>query len=81
MNPAATILLTAAAVIWLAPLAVVAGCYVRDRLEDRAEQKLRAEEIRFETTPEWRAVMAAVEPEPIYDQLVCESIEKAEGWK
>ena len=94
MTTSATVLVTAAAFIWLAPLAVVAGCYVRDRLEDSAEQKLRAEEM-FLASPTWLAVVAAIEtPAPsmtLYDQislefaardLTDESLARAvEGWK
>lgn len=76
---AAWVLAIAAAVIWLAPAVVVLVVAVRDHLADIADARRRAEQDR-EVTDEWLAVLAATEPTPIYDALVCEHIEKAEGW-
>lgn len=67
------------AAVWLTPGALIALWIAADRYLARREADQRAEQDR-EVTPEWLAVLAAVEPTPIYDELVCEQIERAEGW-
>ena len=79
MTAAAQIIATAAAIIWLASPAYVAGLYCRLRLDQRAEARVRAEQGR-QVSAEWLAVLAATEPTPVYDQLMCEQMERAEGW-
>lgn len=77
MTAAAIVLFVAAAAIWTAPLAAVAALFTWDWFACRGERQ--ANEA-LETTPEWLALLAATEDTPVYDALVCESIEKAEGW-
>lgn len=79
MSPAVQILFTAAAIIWLASPAYVAGLHFRLKLDRRDQARRRAEQGR-EVNAEWLAILAATEPTPIYDALMCEQIEKAEGW-
>ena len=79
MTTAAIILWVAAALMFgWAPLVLVVA-WVTERLDARDESKRRAQQDR-EVTPEWLAVLAATEPTPIYDRLVCEQMERAEGW-
>lgn len=59
--------------------AVVGFLLVSVHLDKRAATKRRAEQGRV-VDAEWLALLAATEPTPVYDQLVCEEIEKAEGW-
>lgn len=77
MSAAATVLFVAAFLIFVWPLVVLAAVWICARLDDEA---LRREQQDRETTPEWLAVLAATEPTPIYDRLVCEQMEHAEGW-
>lgn len=79
MNAAAAVLLAAAAIIWLATPVFLVATSCREARARRAEKARREQESR-ETTPEWLAVLAATEPSPIYDRLVCEQMERAEGW-
>lgn len=66
--------------IWCLPSALIVAWLVADEyLAAREDRRRRAEQAR-EITPEWLAVLAAVEPTPVYDALVCEQIERAEGW-
>lgn len=65
---------------WLTPVALVVAWVVADEwLAAREDRKRRTEQAR-EVTPEWLAVLAAIEPTPVYDALVCEQMERAEGW-
>ena len=74
-----SILLTALA-IYLTPTALVLAWIEADSyLARREEDKRRAEQDRT-VDAEWLAVLAATEETPIYDRLMCESIEQAEGW-
>jgi hypothetical protein len=62
------------------PTALVIGWIWADELlADRADRRRRAEQDR-QADAEWMADLAAIEPTPVYDQLACEHIEKAEGW-
>lgn len=54
-----------------------AWAYADEWLADRADRERRAEQDR-EVSAEWLAVLAATEPTPIYDRLVCEQIEREE---
>lgn len=66
--------------IWTVPSALFALWLAADSwLDARAEKRRRAEQGR-EVSPEWLAILAATEPTPIYDALMCESMERAEGW-
>lgn len=65
--------------VYLLPSALVVLWIAADRWLDRREAEKRAEQDR-EVSAEWLALLAATETSPIYDALVCESIEKAEGW-
>ena len=58
---------------------VLAWAWADEWLADRADRLRRADQDR-QVEAEWLAVLAADEPTPIYDQLACEAIEKAEGW-
>lgn len=60
---------TAAVFVWLA---------VGSWLEHRADQRRREQQGR-EMSLAWIVGLSS-EPTPIYDALVCERIEKAEGW-
>lgn len=67
------------AACWLTPGAlIVAWCYADRWLDARHDADRTIP--RPEVTPEWLAVLAATETTPVYDQLVCEEIERAEGW-
>jgi hypothetical protein len=56
-----------------------AWLWADEQLADRADRRRRAEQDRA-ADAEWLADLAAIEPTPVYDQLACEQIEKAEGW-
>lgn len=71
-----TLLIVAA--MWLLPSALIVAWIKADEWLDARYAAEQPE--RLEVTPEWLAVLAAVEPTPIYDALVCEGIERAEGW-
>lgn len=72
-----TLLLTALAIV-LTPTALVLAWVEADSyLARREEDKRRAEQER-EVDDEWLAVLAATEETPIYDRLMCESIEREE---
>jgi hypothetical protein len=79
MSAAAQVLIAAALCIWLGIPAHILGAACRLKLDQRQEARRRAEQGR-EVTPEWLALLAATEETPVYDRLVCESMEKAEGW-
>lgn len=75
MNPLITV-----AAFWLTPPLLIAAYFLVDSwTERRREARRRAQQDR-EVTAEWLAVLAAPETGPVYDQLMCESIERAEGW-
>ncbi len=57
---------------------VIAWLLADEWLAVRADKKARIEQDR-EADAEWFALLAATET-PIYDELTCEQIEKAEGW-
>lgn len=57
---------------------VLAWAWADEVLADLADRRRRAEQDR-QTDAEWLAVLAE-ESTPVYDALVCESIEIAEGW-
>lgn len=66
--------------IWLVPIALIVAWLAADSfLARREDARSRAEQDR-EITPEWLAVLAATESTPVYDALVCEHMERAEGW-
>lgn len=79
MPAAAAVLITAAVIIWGAGPAWAFCLAVSARMDARAEKRRRVEQGR-EVSPEWLAILAATEPTPIYDALMCESMERAEGW-
>jgi hypothetical protein len=56
-----------------------AWLWADEQLADRADRRRRAEQDR-QVDAEWLADLAAIEATPVYDQLACEHIEKAEGW-
>jgi hypothetical protein len=56
-----------------------AWLWADEQLADRADRRRRAEQDR-QVDAEWFAEMAAIEPTPVYDQLKCEEIARAEGW-
>lgn len=78
MTAASAILWTAAAFMFGYGPAYYLALHVRERREDRADARRREEQDR-QVDREWLALLAATETS-VYDQLVCESIEKAEGW-
>ena len=49
------------------------------KLDRRAETRRRAEQGR-QVDAAYIASLAADEPTPVFDRLMCESMEKAEGW-
>ena len=57
---------------------VLAWAWADEWLADLADRRRRAEQKRV-ADAEWFALLAE-EPTPIFDQLACEAIEKAEGW-
>ena len=61
MTAAASIIATAAAIIWLASPAYVAGLWCRLKLDQREEARRRVEQGR-QVDAEWLAVLAATEP-------------------
>jgi hypothetical protein len=64
----------------VAPTALVlAALWIRDLRADRADARRRAEQDRA-VDAAWFAELAAMETTPVLDQLMCEQIEKAEGW-
>lgn len=65
--------------VYLLPSALVVLWIAADRWLDRREAEKRAEQDR-QVSAEWLAVLAATEPTPIYEALVCEQMERAEGW-
>ena len=66
--------------LWLVPTALIFAWLAADSwLARREDERRRAEQDR-EITPEWLAILAATEPTPVYDALVCEHMERAEGW-
>lgn len=79
MTAAAWVLAVAAAVMFGFGPAFCLALWLaerRDRIEDeqlRAVEGHRVDAERF-------ALLAATEPTPIYDELKCKEIEKAEGW-
>ena len=79
MNPATLVLWSAAALMFGYGPAYLAVVALRDHLHDRADKARREQQAR-QVSPEWLAVLAATEPTPIYDRLVCEQMEQAEGW-
>jgi hypothetical protein len=70
MSAAATVPFAASAAIFGYALVVA----VAERRAARAEAERRARAQRA------RVVLAASEPTPLYDRMVCEQMEKAEGW-
>jgi hypothetical protein len=58
---------------------ILAWLWIDERLAERQDRRRREQQDR-QVTAEWLAVLAATETTPIYDQLACEQIEKAEGW-
>ncbi len=65
MTAAAQVMFAAAFSIWLGVPAYLAGRMIRLHMDDRAEAKRRREQNR-ETTPEWLALLAAVDdPNPM----------------
>ena len=72
MTAAATVLFTAAAVIWLAPVAALVALRVRERREARAEAARRAEEGRV-ADREWLALLAATDA-PIFAEVWADSL-------
>lgn len=92
MNAATVTLWTAAVLIFAYAPVYLLVVGIRERRRDREDARRRTEQDR-DVTPEWLALLAAVEPErpalpqrrptdctPIYDALVCARIEKEEGW-
>lgn len=66
--------------LWCVPSALIALWIFADEfLAAREDRKRRAEQDR-QVSAEWLAVLAATEPTPVYDALVCEQMERAEGW-
>jgi hypothetical protein len=62
------------------PTALVIGwLWLDELLAARADRRRRAEQNRA-VDAEWLADLAAIEPTPVYDQLKCEEIARAEGW-
>lgn len=75
----------AAALFWIAAAftfgygpAFVLTLILRDRRDQREDARRQAERDR-RAEEEWAAVVAATST-PIFDQLTCEAIERAEGW-
>lgn len=78
MNAATAILWTAAAFIFACAPAYLLALAIRERRDQREDARRREAEDRA-ADAEWLAVLAATET-PIFDQLTCEAIERAEGW-
>lgn len=66
--------------LWLVPTALIVAWLAADSFMARREDARRRAEQDREITPEWLAVLAATEPAHVYDALVCEHMERAEGW-
>lgn len=79
MTAATAILWTATAFMLGYGPAYCLALAVRERREDRADARRREEQDRA-VDREWFTLLAATETTPIYDQLECESMERAEGW-
>lgn len=77
MMTAAAVCLIAASVIWAAGPIAALSLWISASFDRRAEDKRRAEQGRT-VDAEWLAVLAATEETPIYDRLMCESIEREE---
>lgn len=89
-------LLIIGAVVWLGVPAFLAGCVLRERRDDRAQPEdegTTAEWLALLAAVDGPAIPAprrpadlsagvgwARESSPIRDRLVCESIEREEGW-
>jgi hypothetical protein len=58
---------------------VLLWLWLDELLADREDRRRRVQQDR-QVDAEWFALLAATETTPIYDELVCEQIEKAEGW-
>ena len=74
MTAAAIVLATAAALIWLAPVAGLAALHVRERRIQRQEAARRVEEGRA-VDREWLAVLAATDT-PIFAEVWAESLRR-----
>ena len=60
-------------------LLILLWLWLDELLADRQDRRRRAQQDR-EADAEWVAVLASDETTPVYDQLMCEQIERAEGW-
>ena len=90
MSAAATVLATCAAFMFGFGPAFCAAVWLSDRRDRRRQQPEPVRPCRLHT--EWAQLRSAVdqaradidvrdqEGTPLYDRMVCEQIEKAEGW-
>jgi hypothetical protein len=79
MTAAAWVFAVAAAVMFGFGPAFCLALWLAERRDLREDEQLRAVEDR-RVDAEWFALLAATETTPIFDQLVCEQIEREEGW-
>jgi hypothetical protein len=71
--------LTLLAMVFTPTISVLAALWLRDIRADRADARRRAEQDR-QADAAWFAEMAELETTPVFDQLKCEEIARAEGW-